>query len=135
MDNYFTKCPPMMNDQGRHLGDFKTATRRNEYIKYIGDIYRDDQYRLFLQQNGAEFMNKEWNYHKKNNSCWISDCVHVYPLRSSPRHFVQEMEAYNSIYNRKTNKKLEPMRKCYPYKDYRLNPVWKRVEGYNYVQN
>ena len=79
MDNYFQSCLPMMEDQGRQLGDFKTATRRNEYIKYINDIWRDDQYRLFLQLNGKQIMDREWNYHKENNSCWVNECVHNYP--------------------------------------------------------
>ena len=122
MDNYFQNCPPMMEDQGRQLGDFKTATRRNEYIKYINDIWRDDQYRLFLQMNGKEFMDREWNYQRKYNSCWDNDCVHNYPLRVTNRHFWQEREAYDSIYNLKTNAKLEPMRRCIKYRDFRLNP-------------
>ncbi len=122
MDNYFQNCPPMMEDQGRHLGDFKTATRRNEYIKYINDIWRDDQYRLFLQLNGKEILDREWAYHKKYNSCWVNDCIHNYPTRQSPRHFAQEREAFDSIYNLRTNKVMEPMRKCTKHRDFRLNP-------------
>ena len=122
MDNYFQNCPPMMSDQGRHLGDYKTATRRNEYIKYINDIWRDDQYRLFLQLNGKEILDKEWAYHRKNNSCWSNDCIHNYPTRSLPRHLVQEREAYDSIYDLKTNQSLAPLRKCPKYNDFRLNP-------------
>ena len=123
MDNYFQNCPPMMEDQGRHLTDFKTATRRNEYIKYINDIWRDDQYRLFLQLNGGKILDNEWAWHKKNNSCWVNDCIHHYPTRNSPRHFVQERQAYDSVYNLKTNRQLAPMRKCNTYRDYRLNPL------------
>lgn len=122
MDNYYQNCPPMMEDQGRHLGDFKTATRRNEYIKYINDIWRDDQYRLFLQLNGKEIMDREWAYHNKRNRCWVNDCVHHYPTRMNPRHFSQEMQAYNSIYDMKTNKPLAKMRVCPCRKDFRLNP-------------
>lgn len=120
MDNFFQNCPPKMADQGRHLGDFQSATRRNEYVKYVNDIYRDDQYRLFLQKNGKEIMDREWAYHNKHNRCWVSDCVHNYPTRSLPRHLHQEMEAYNSIYNVNTNKKLAPMRQCVPKQDYRM---------------
>lgn len=123
MDNYFQNCPPRMSDQGRHLGDYKTATRRNEYIKYINDIWRDDQYRVFLQLNGKEILDKEWEYHKRRNRCFVNDCVHNYPTRVNPRHFRQEMEAYNSIFNLRTNEALAPMRKCKPYKDFRLNPI------------
>jgi len=122
MDNYFQNCPPMMADQGRHLGDYKTATRRNEYIKYINNVWRDDQYRLFLQMNGKDILDREWEYHKKRDSCWTNECVHKYPTRTNPRHFQQEREAYDSINNPNTNKLMAPMRQCKKYEDYRLNP-------------
>ena len=124
MDNFFASCPPMMSDGARHLTDYQTATRRNEQIKYINDAYRDDQYRLFLQKNGLLFMTREWKYHKKRNSCRPNDCIHHYPTRSLPRHFWQERQAYDSIYNKQTNAKMAPFRKCYPYADYRLNPAY-----------
>lgn len=122
MDNYFQTCPPMMEDQGRHLGDFQTATRRNEYIKYINDVWRDDQYRLFLQLNGKQIMDREFAYHKRYNSCWVNDCVHNYPTRQAPQHFVQERQAYDSIFDPRTNKQMAPLRRCIRYKDFRLNP-------------
>lgn len=118
VDNFYPNCPPMMD--GRHLGDFQTATRRNEYIKYANDIYRNDQYRLFLQKNGKTFMDKEWEFHNKHNRCWVNDCVHNYPTRSTPRHFLQERQAYDSIYNLKTNKQMVPMRQCQQFKDFRM---------------
>lgn len=122
MDNYFQNCPAVMNDSGRLFGDFKTATRRNEYIKYINDIYRDDQYRYFLQNNAQLIMDREWEWNKKNAQCWTNDCIHNYPLRNNPRHFLQEREAYDSIFNLRTNAKLAPMRQCkLNRKDYRLN--------------
>jgi len=122
MDNYFQSCPPMMEDQGRPLTDFRSPTSRNEYIKYINDIWRDDQYRLFLQTNGQELLDREWNFNKKRNSCWVNDCIHNYPTRANPRQFAQEREAYDSIYDMKTNKALAPMRQCPKFKDFRLNP-------------
>ncbi len=122
MDNFYHNCPPMMEDGGRHLRDFKTATRRNEYIKYINNIWRDDQYRLFLQLNGQEILDNEWKYHRHTNSCFVNDCVHNYPTRVNPRHLAQEREAYDSIFNFRTNKQLEPMRQCKKYADFRLNP-------------
>ncbi len=132
MDNYFQSCPPMMEDQGRHLGDFKTATRRNEYIKYVNDVHRDDQYRLFLQLNGGEILDNMWNYQRKYNSCWVNDCIHHYPTRSNTRHFVQEREAYDSIFDPNTNTQLAPMRQCKPYQDFRVNP---KDEGYKLLPN
>ena len=122
MDNFFQNCPPMMEDGGRHLGDYKTATRRNEYIKYVNDIWRDDQYRLFLQLNAKKIMDRECAWHQKNNRCWVNDCVHIYPTRQNPRQFAQERAAYDSIFNMRTNKAMEPMRQCIKHKDFRLNP-------------
>lgn len=120
MDNYFQSCPPMAD--ARNLGDYKTATRTNEYIKYVNDIYRDDQYRLFLQLNGKEIADREFAYNKRYNSCWVNDCVHIYPTRQAPQHFAQEREAYDSIFNINTNKQMAPLRQCIRYRDYRLNP-------------
>lgn len=123
MDNFYHNCPPKMEDQGRHLGDFQTATRRNEYIKYINDIHRDDQYRLFLQSNGTDLLDNMWGYQRNYNSCPLIDCVHHYPLRTNPRQFVQEREAYDSITDMNTNARLTPMRQCPQRGDYRLNPI------------
>jgi hypothetical protein len=119
MDNFYQGCPPKMED-GRHLTDYQTATRRNEYIKYINDVWRDDQYRLFLQLNGKEMLDREWAYQKKNNSCWVNDCIFNYPTRALPRHYWQEMQAYNSISNLHTNKQLAPLRQCVKRPDYRM---------------
>ena len=120
MDNYFQTCPPKMEDQGRQLADFQSSTRRDEYIKYINDIYRDDQYRLFLQLNGREIMDREWAFLKKYGSCWVNDSIHHYPTRCTPRHYWQERQAYDSIFNMNTNQEMAPMRKCNQYKDFRM---------------
>lgn len=122
MDNFFLNCPPMMDDKGRQFTDYQTSTRKNEYIKYINDIWRDDQYRLFLQLNGKNIMDREWIYNKKNNSCWVNDCIHKYPTRQEPKDFAQEREAFNSIFNLNIKKQYTPMRTCKKYNDYRLNP-------------
>lgn len=120
MDNFYHNCPPKMD--GRHLGNYQTATRRNEYIKFVNDVYRDDQYRLFLQKNGTELLDNMWNYQKGYNSCPVTECIHHYPLRTNPRQFVQEREAYDSIHDMDTNASLAHMRTCIPVADYRLNP-------------
>ena len=121
MDNFYQNCPPKMD--GRDLGNYQTATRRNEYIKFVNDIYRDDQYRLFLQNNGTELLDNMWDYQKQYNSCPVTECIHHYPLRTNPRQFVQEREAYDSIHDMNTNASLAKMRQCVPVADYRLNPT------------
>lgn len=50
MDNIFKSCPPKMED-GRFLTDYRTDSARNQYIKSINGLVRDDDYRIFLQQN------------------------------------------------------------------------------------
>lgn len=111
-----------MSDQGRPLADFQSSTRRDEYIKYVNDITRDDQYRLFLQSNGKEILDREWNYYTKNASCWTSDCIHVYPTRSTPQQYWQERAAYDSIYDVNTHAKMAPYRQCIKRQDYRMSP-------------
>ena len=118
MDNFYHDCPPMMSD-GRHFTDYKTATRRNEYIKYINTIYRDDDYRLFLQDNTNSILNNVWDFHKKNTNCWKNSCVHIYPTRSIPRHFVQEREAYDQIYQVTQPPATEACKNCKKYRDMR----------------
>jgi hypothetical protein len=108
-----------MSDQ-RHLADFRSSTRRNEYIKYINDIYRDDQYRLFLQSNGANILDREWQANKMFNSCWENPCVHKYPTRINNEIATQEKVLYDSIHNKKTNEPLAPYRVCDNFKDYRM---------------
>jgi hypothetical protein len=122
MDNFFQNCPPKMEDQGRHLSDHSSSTRRDERIKYINDIYRDDQYRLFLQTNGSQILDNLWNHHSKYNRCSVNECVHHYPTRMNPRQFVQQREAHDSIFDMRTNKPLEHLRQCKQQDDYRLNP-------------
>ncbi|MBA42820.1 MAG: hypothetical protein CMF62_02285 [Magnetococcales bacterium] len=122
MDNFFQNCPPMMADGFRELTDYKMATRRNEYVKYINGIYRDDQYRLFLQQNGDKIMDNVWKYHRKNNSCWNTQCVHNYPTRQLPRQFGQERMDHDQSFptNVANVEKRPPMTsQCPRYADYR----------------
>ena len=120
MDNFYHNCPPKA--QGRDLTDYQTATRRNEYIKYVNNIHRDDQYRLFLQTNGTEILDNMWNFQRANNSCPIYPCIHHYGTRTNTRQMVQEREAYDSIFNMNTHDRLAPMRQCVIFEDYRLNP-------------
>lgn len=118
MDNYFKGCPAVMNS--RNLSDFKNTTRREEYIKYINGITRDDEYRLFLQQNGKEFMDREFNWYKSNESCYVNDCVHKYPTRQSPLDLAVERKLYDSR-NNKNNARFAKDRLCVMYRDYRLD--------------
>lgn len=119
MDNFYLNCPPKMAD-GRMLGDYKPSTWRNEYIRQVNGIYRDDQYRYFLQTQGKELLEKEWDFYRNNSSCWTSPCVHKYPTRVTNYDFVHEMQTYNSIFDLNTNEEMAPERRCVKYKDFRM---------------
>lgn len=96
MDNFWKSCPPKMSD-ARFLTDYRTAVRREEYVKQINGFVRDDEYRMFLQKNGETIQDGTWESLKKNNSCWVNDCVHNYPTRVVPPQFVEERRNYDAI--------------------------------------
>jgi hypothetical protein len=98
MDNFFKQCPAKMSD-GRLFTDYRTATRREEYVKYINNIVRDDEHRMFNQCNAELIMDGEWQYNKKNKSCQVAECVHTYPTRMYPPWFVEERLKYDSLSN------------------------------------
>lgn len=115
VDNFFKDCPAKMSD-GRFLTDYRSATRREEYVKYINDIVRDDTYRLFLQGNADNILDNEWSYLRKNKSCWKTECIHNYPTRVYPAWFVEERVKYDSLSD--PNRKVRYY--CPPKADYRL---------------
>lgn len=131
-DNYFLNCPNTTD--GRQFGDYKSPTQRNEYIKYINNIWRDDNYRIFLQSNASQIMDREFYYNKKTNKCWANSCVHnKYPLRSLPQDYISQMDAYNNRYVKSDSSSPRTMpsgngyrdasgKGCAEYKDYRLHP-------------
>jgi hypothetical protein len=113
-DNFFKGCPAKMSD-ARLFTDYRTPTRREEYIKYINGIVRDDDHRMFLQGNADVIMDKEWDYYRQNHSCWMSECIHTYPTRVYPPLFVEERIKYDNLSN--PNRKV--IYKCTPKADYR----------------
>lgn len=117
MDNFYKNCPPRMDD-GRFTTNYKSSTSINEFIKYQNGIVRDDDYRLFLQQNATKMMDSEWLYLRRHDSCWNNACVHKYPLRMDPRLFVQERENANELFKKR---ELPDSFKCELYSDYRIS--------------
>lgn len=115
MDNFFKQCPPMMSD-GRLFTDYRTPVRRNEYVKYINDIVRDDEYRMFLQDNAETILDNEWKFTRSTKSCWVNECVHNYPTRSYPAWFNEEKQVYNTLFNPKRRVRYV----CPPQNDYRM---------------
>jgi hypothetical protein len=103
-------------EDGRHLTDYRTAVRREEYIKYVNNIVRNDDQRLFYQQNGEKIMNEEWDYFKKTASCVTNECIHNYPTRVYPPWFVEERQRYDQL----QKCKRENIYKCPTGVDYRI---------------
>lgn len=119
MDNYYVGCPPKMGPGSRYLTNYYSETRRDEDIKFINGMWRDDDYRYFLQTNGEEILEKEFDY-LKNRSCFVKECVHKFPGRSSNNQMVMERLLYNSLSNPTTCVKYKDLRTCAKYRDYRL---------------
>lgn len=114
MDNFYKQCPPMMSD-GRLFTDHRTNVRMNEYIKYINDINRDDDYRIFLQDNAENILDNQWEHERKNKSCWANECIHNYPTRMYPGFFKRERKAADSMFNPQRTEKYP----CRKFSDYR----------------
>ena len=98
VDNYYgAPCPAVMSD-GRIFRDWRTATRREEYVKYINNIVRDDTQRLFYQANANKIMDGEWDFYKKNQNCWVNDCIFNSPsIRVHPSVFVEQRRANDKL--------------------------------------
>lgn len=119
MDNFFKECPARMSD-GRIFSDYKTSTRRNEYIKYANGIYDNNKYRFFLQENGEKMLDNILEHNLANNSCHVNPCVHTYPSRVTPQDMKEEMRRHNqrALNKYATNK---PNNGCAKHTPYRLN--------------
>jgi hypothetical protein len=117
MDNYFKMCPAMMSD-GRIFTDYRTSTTREQYNKISGGFARDDDYRLYLQSNGSNILNGEWENNKKKYYCFPNVCYHTNPLRSSNALDIKEMRNYTGV---RTGKISTAVVKCGVEQDYRNN--------------
>lgn len=126
MDNYYSNCPPKMND-GRFTTNYKSDSSINEYIKYMNGITRDDDYRLFLQTNAEKLMDSEWLYLRKNVSCWNNACVHKYPLRMDPKLFAQERLNTDMLFQKN---ELPDNFKCQKINDFRMTET--PLQNYNF---
>lgn len=119
MDNHFQNCPPKMSD-GRLFQDFKTATRRNEYIKYMNGIVRDDDYRMMLQSNSSSILQRTLDYHNSVSKCEQNSCVHKYGTRTTPAEFAEEMAMYNAL-NDPKNQNAQATYQCPKRDNYKMS--------------
>jgi hypothetical protein len=119
MDNYWKGCPPRMDD-GRFLQDFRSPSRREQYIKHINGIVRDDDQRMFYQQNAEQIMDREWQILRRTQSCFTNACIHNYPTRTSPGSNYEELQMYNAVRKNKIMKEDKQYPHCKQMADYRL---------------
>jgi hypothetical protein len=119
-DNLYckNKCPAKCGPGFRELTDYRPNVYINEQVKYINGLNRDDEYRMFLQNNGEKLMNGEWTYLKQNNSCFINECIfdnkHV---MVHPTTFDSEMKRNNELLNKP---RLSSTYQCKKMDDFRL---------------
>ena len=120
MDNFYKGCPAKMED-GRFLTDYRTSTTREQYIKTINGFVRDDEYRMFLQQNGEQILDKEWQHLKEANSCPTTCCVHKYPTRMTHGTSYEELKMYNAVKSGQIKKTDSNYPHCTKMPDYRIS--------------
>ena len=122
MDNFYLNCPAKM--YSRDFTDWRSSTRIVESLKLKNGLKRDDDTRIFLQDNANNMINGDYNFYKKHMTCGDIQCIHSgFPTRMYSPWFVQQRNNYdasmigNTNYMNVNDKKF----KCQPLKDYRLN--------------
>jgi len=109
-----------MSDR-RFLTDYRTSNTRDQFIKTINGIVRDDEYRWFLQQNANQIMNKEWEILKGKNSCPTKVCVNQYPTRVTNGMLFDQMNMYNNVETGKITEANKNFPFCQKWDDYRMS--------------
>ena len=70
MDNRHSTCPPLMSDR-RIFTNFFDNDVFNQTIRSMNKIGDNHEYRVFLQQNASELINREREYHLQTNTCSV----------------------------------------------------------------
>ena len=73
MDNYFQKCPAMMED-GKIYTDYSDSVVRDSKIKQDNKLIDHNEYREFLQTNAKFLIDSTWSAMKKTE-CHENGCV------------------------------------------------------------
>lgn len=126
MDNFYKGCPAKMED-GRFLTDYRTSNTREQYIKSINGFVRDDEYRMFLQQNGEQILDKEWTHLKDKNLCATKCCVHTSPTRSTHGTSYEELKKYNAVKTGRITESDSSYPVCEAMPDYRITHTNKTI--------
>jgi len=108
-------------DDARFLTDYRQADTREQYIKTINGIVRDDDYRSFLQSNSETIMDNEWNVLRNTQSCFTNACIHNYPTRTSPGSNYEELKLYNAVRTDKLKRGDKNYPTCQKLPDFRMS--------------
>lgn len=75
MDNRHSSCPPLMSDK-RLFTNYYDNDIFNQSIRVMNNINDNHDYRLFLQSNASELMNREREFNLQVNTCNKQQCCH-----------------------------------------------------------
>jgi hypothetical protein len=70
MDNRHSSCPPLMSDR-RIFTNYFDNDIFNQTIRTMNKLEDNHDYRLFLQKNAAELINREREHTIKTNTCQV----------------------------------------------------------------
>lgn len=65
---YKNDCPALMSD-GRFITYYNSTNELTETMRKLNGISNPNEFRIFMQKNGNQFMNSERNYMLKENTC------------------------------------------------------------------
>ena len=114
-DNFFKECPAVMDYSS--FTDYRTAHRREQYIRQINGVTNDYDYKNLLQKNASKIMKAENDFFRVNYGCSVNPCIHTSPTSPAPGDFNKEMQRYNNV--RVTGNTASA--KCTPMEDYRTS--------------
>lgn len=112
MDNYFQKCPAMMED-GNFLCDYRSSYVRELGMKKNNNISNNNDFRQFLQNNSVKMMDDAWNK-MKENTCIENGCISTNTTYVHSGYFNEQLKKYNKMMQ---NEKAYP---CQNFNDYRI---------------
>jgi hypothetical protein len=114
-DNFFKNCPAVMDYSS--FTDYRTASRREQYIRSINNITSDYQYKNLLQRNADKIMEGESTFLTQEFACNANVCIHNSPTSPAPGDFNVEMARYNAVRVQGNNKGSE----CTPQQKYKIS--------------
>ena len=68
MNNRYKSCPPLMEDK-RLFTNYFDNDIFNQTIRMMNKLEDNHDYRIFLQKNASELINREREYNLKTNTC------------------------------------------------------------------